>query len=289
MSMIVAYDSSGDQQEYLKKLLEPTGIPFQLTNELSTQYLKKIRPSSILWAKGTEISKSEEEIFSSPNREYLLVVMAKEEEELPDLIRYSSEYLITNSDTIDEVRRKLKVSLTNHRARKLKELNDMSLFLAKNGLYPGNIYFTEPENSDGFLQILLSREVDRKRVLIVSRFNLAMELPEALDESNFLWVTDSIMSSRNRPVNLSFIFENIIKRIIEGKVQLVMIDIFDFLLIYHSFQDVSRVFEQLKSTVIEKNSYLLVVLSKQTMESIQYGQVTRYGLNWVPRDDKAQE
>jgi hypothetical protein len=287
--MIVAYDSSGDYQEYIKKLLEPTGIPFQFTQELSDQYLRKVKPSSILWAKGQEITKNEEEIFGSPNREYLLVVMSKEEDQLPDIIRYSSEYLITNSDSIDEVRRKLKISLTNHRARKLKELNDMSLFLAKNGFYPGNIYFTEPENSDAFLQILLSKHVDRKKALVVSRFNLAMELPEALDDSNFLWVTDSIMSSRNRPVNLTFIFENIIKRVIEGKVQFVMIDIFDFLLIYHSFQDVSRVFEQLKSAIIEKNSYLLIVLSKQTMESIQYGQVTRYGLNWVPNGDKALE
>ncbi|MCL4438451.1 MAG: DUF835 domain-containing protein [Candidatus Thermoplasmatota archaeon] len=283
--MIIAYDRSGTKKEYLKDLLDPTGIPYDITTSISATLVKKLHPTSIVWINDDEISKEEQEFFSAPSREFLLIVLSKEPLELPDTIRYSSEHIITNSDPVSEVRKRLRQALTNHRVRRLKDLNEMSIYLSKNGLYPGNVYFTEPEYADKFLEILLAKEVDKDKILVVSRFNLALELPEALNENNFIWVTDSIGTQRNRPVNLTFIVENITRKILEGKATIVMIDLFDFLLVYHSFQEIGKAFEQIKSAAMEKNCYLMIVLSMNTMESIQYGQITRYGLNWKPPEN----
>ena len=280
--MIIAYDRSGTNRSYLKELLGPTNVPYDIAEELTPSLLKKLRPSSIVWINDDAVSENDEKFFSAPGRDYLLIVLSKEPIELPDIIKYSSEQIITDSRPIDEVRQKLRQALVNHRVRRLKELNEMTIYLSKNGIYPGNTYFTEPENADSFLEILLSKEVDKNKILVVSRFNLALELPEALDENNFIWVTDSIGTQRNRPVNLTFIVENITRKILEGKATVVMIDLFDFLLVYHPFQDIGKAFEQIKSAALEKNCYLLIVISMNTMESIQYGQITRYGLHWTP-------
>ncbi|MDS0257704.1 DUF835 domain-containing protein [Thermoplasmatales archaeon AK] len=117
---------------------------------------------------------------------------------------------------------------------------------------------------------------------MASRFNLAVEMPEILNDNNFIWVTDSIGAQRNRPVNLTFIVDSIIKRIAEGRSIITFIDIFDLLIVYHTFYDVARAFEQIKSVAIEKNSYLIIVLGEGTMDNIQFGQITRYCLEWNP-------
>ena len=101
----------------------------------------------------------------------------------------------------------------------------------------------------------------------------------------FVCFLTRVFVQRNRPVNLTFIVENITRKILEGKATIVMIDLFDFLLVYHSFQEIGKAFEQIKSAAMEKNCYLMIVLSMNTMESIQYGQITRYGLNWKPPEN----
>jgi len=81
---------------------------------------------------------------------------------------------------------------------------------------------------------------------------------------------------------LTFIVDSIIKRIAEGRSIITFIDIFDLLIVYHTFYDVARAFEQIKSVAIEKNSYLIIVLGEGTMDNIQFGQITRYCLEWNP-------
>ena len=165
----------------------------------------------------------------------------------------------------------------------MKTINDASIYLAKNGLYPGVVYYTRPESGSTFMSLLMSSTIDKKRTLVASRYNLMMEMPDILSEENFVWVTDSIGAQRNRPVNLTFIIDSIIKRIIENDSFLIFIDIFDLLIVYHSFYDVARAFEQIKSLAIERNIYLILVFGEQAMDHIQFGQITRFALEWKPK------
>ena len=152
--------------------------------------------------------------------------------------------------------------------------------MLKNGLYPGVIYNTEPEKTKLFLSLLFSDNVNKEKILVISRNNFRMEIPEVLNIENFIWVTDSIGAGRNRPANLSFIMETIQKKITDDGANIIFIDIFDLLMIYHSFFEVARTFEQLKSAIIERNLYFIMVLDKDAMEKIQYGMITRFSEEW---------
>ncbi|MEM3676357.1 MAG: DUF835 domain-containing protein [Thermoplasmataceae archaeon] len=279
--MIIVYDRSGGHKKLIEQLMAPTGVQYHIVPSISEEIIKENNPSSLICLIDDKLSDEEQELFSKESRGYLLIILAEKEPELTDKIRYSSEIVILD-DSIDETRKNLRKAMSSHLVRNLRKVNDMTIYLAKNGLYPGNVYFTKPSYVDNFISLLYSDKINRNQVLVASRFNLAVEMPEILNEGNFVWVTDSIGAQRNRPVNLTFIIDSIIKRIAEGKALITLIDIFDLLIVYHTFYDVARAFEQVKSVAIEKNSYLIIVLGEGTMDNIQFGQITRYCLEWNP-------
>ncbi|MEM0158051.1 MAG: DUF835 domain-containing protein [Thermoplasmataceae archaeon] len=279
--MIIVYDRSGGHKKLIEQLMAPTGVQYHIVPSISEEIIKENNPSSLICLIDDKLSDDEQELFSKESRGYLLIILAEKEPELTDKIRYSSEIVILD-DSIDETRKNLRKAMSSHLVRNLRKVNDMTIYLAKNGLYPGNVYFTKPSYVDNFISLLYSDKINRNQVLVASRFNLAVEMPEILNEGNFVWVTDSIGAQRNRPVNLTFIIDSIIKRIAEGKALITLIDIFDLLIVYHTFYDVARAFEQVKSVAIEKNSYLIIVLGEGTMDNIQFGQITRYCLEWNP-------
>ncbi|WP_162509305.1 DUF835 domain-containing protein [Thermogymnomonas acidicola] len=88
--------------------------------------------------------------------------------------------------------------------------------------------------------------------------------------------------NRNRPVNLSFIADTIGKRVASGRSNIVFLDVFDLLNMYHPFYEVNRAFEQIKSICIEKNAYFINAISREAMDPIQFGQVTRFAQPWDP-------
>ena len=281
--MILVYDGSGSEEEMLRELMVPTGMEFKLLKKLSVRVLEEASPTTLIYFVDGEMPSEDEKLFLTEKREFLLILMYRSVPEVNERIKYSSELVPVDPDNIDETRDRLRKALSSHTVRKLRTINDTTIYLAKNGLYPGNTYFTNPDNTGLFTSMLISKHIDRDRSLVVSRFNLRMEMPEILNDRNFIWVTDSIGAQRNRPVNLTFIVDTIIKRINEGSTYLIFIDIFDLMIVYHSFYDVARSFELIKSAAMEKEVYLILVLGEESMDHIQFGQITRNCYEWSPR------
>lgn len=278
--MIIVYDGSGKQEKLFKDIMAPTGIEYQIMNKISRDLIEKTKPSSLIYYLDGSMKKEDAEIFLNEQRGYLLILLSEKEPKIDEKIRYTSELVILDPSNIEETRKRLRQALAAHVMSKLKIINDTSTYLAKNGLYPGNTYFTKPEAAPVFMSLLISDRIKKDTVLIVSRFNLKLEMPEILNDENFIWVTDSMGAQRNRPVNLTFIVDSIIKRISESKAQIVFIDVFDLLIVYHSFYDVARAFEQIKSIALERNAYLVLVFGEGSMDHIQFGQITRYCMDW---------
>ena len=280
--MIVVYDQSGDSDGLFEKLLRPTGLEYKLIDNFSSKVIEEIKPSSIVLYLNSGLPKDIEDYFLQEHRDYLLIVMSNQEPELDERIRYTSEIVIIDPEDLETSRKHLRQALTSYTVRKLKVINNTSVYMGKNGLYPGVIYYTKPENSRTFFSLLLSDTINKKRIFVASRFNMKHELPDLLNDNNFLWVTDSIGAQRNRPVNLTYIMDSIVKRIVENDSSIVFIDVFDLLIVYHDFYDVARAFEQVKSLAIERNIYLLLTFSDQAMDHIQFGQITRFAVEWTP-------
>lgn len=278
--MIIVYDGSGKQEKLFKDIMAPTGIEYRILNKLSRDVLEKTKPSSLIYYVNGAMKKEDAEIFLQEQRGFLLILLSEGEPNIDEKIRYTSELVLLDPKNIEETRKRLRQALSAHVMSKLKLINNTTTYLAKNGLYPGNTYFTKPDSSHVFLSLLISNKVNKDSILIVSRFNLKFEMPEILNDENFIWVTDSMGAQRNRPVNLTFIVDSIIKRITENRAQIVFIDVFDLLIVYHSFYDVARAFEQIKSVAMEKNAYLILVFGEGSMDHIQFGQITRYCIDW---------
>lgn len=280
--MIVIYDQSGDHNGLFEKLMKPTGIEYRLIDNFSTKVIEDIKPTSIILYLNSQMPEEMVKYFLQEKRDYLLIVMCNKDPDLDERIRYTSEIVIIDPEDLETSRKRLRQALTSYTVRKLKVINNTSVYLGKNGLYPGVVYYTKPENSRNLLSLLFSDTIGKNRIFVASRFNLKHELPELLNEGNFLWVTDSIGAQRNRPVNLTYIMDSIVKRIVENDSLVVLVDIFDLLIVYHDFYDVARAFEQVKSLAIERNIYLLLTFSEQAMDHIQFGQITRFGVEWNP-------
>ncbi len=278
--MILVYDGSGKQEQLFKDIMAPTGIEYRILNKISKDLIEKTRPTSLIYYVDGTMNKEDAKLFLEEHRGYLLIIMSQKEPDLDEKIRYTSEMVIFDPGNIEETRKRLRQALSGHVMSKLKTINDTTIYLGKNGLYPGNTYFTKPESTPVFMSMLISNRVNKDSVLVVSRFNLKLEMPEILNDENFIWVTDSMGAQRNRPVNLTFIVDSIIKRIAENKANIIFIDVFDLLIVYHSFYDVARSFEQIKSVALERNAYLVLVFGEGSMDHIQFGQITRYCLNW---------
>lgn len=281
--MILVYDKEGKHGVICNTLIDPTGVEYKLIPDFTESVLEKEKPTSVLIYVDGKLEKGVENLLLKEKRDYLLILLLEKEIELNEKIRYSSEIVVLDLHEMSESTKRLRKALTSHTVRKLKTINDFTIYLAKNGLYPGTIFFTKPENTDAFMSLLLSVNMDRKKLLIASRFNFALEMPEIFNDDNFVWVTDSIGAQRNRPVNLSFISDTIVKRMLEGRSNIVFVDVFDLLIVYHEFFEVARAFEQIKSAAIEKNSYLVLVFSENAMDSIQFGQITRFCQEWNPQ------
>lgn len=279
--MILVYDGSGKQEKLFKDIMAPTGIEYQIMNKISSNLLEKTKPTSLIYYLDGSMKKEDAAIFLEEHRGYLLILLSEHKEpKIDEKIRYTSELVLLDPTNIEETRKRLRQALSGHIMSKLKVINNTTIYLAKNGLYPGNTYFTKPENTPTFMSLLISNRVNKDSILLVSRFNLKLEMPEILTDENFIWVTDSMGAQRNRPVNLTFIVDSIIKRISENKAHIVFIDVFDLLIVYHSFYDVARAFEQIKSIALERNAYLVLVFGEGSMDHIQFGQITRYCLDW---------
>ena len=278
--MILVYDGSGKQEKLFKDIMAPTGIEYKIMNKISKDLIEQTKPTSLIYYLDGTMKKEDAALFLEEHRGYLLILMSEEVPNVDEKIRYTSEMVLIDPDNIEETRKRLRQALAGHIISKLKTINDTSIYLAKNGLYPGNTYFTKPESAPVFMSMLISNRINKDHILVVSRFNLKLELPEILNEENFIWVSDSMGAQRNRPVNLTFIVDSILKRISENKAHIVFIDVFDLLIVYHSFYDVARAFEQIKSMALERNAYLVLVFGEGSMDHIQFGQITRYCIDW---------
>ncbi|AKA48816.1 hypothetical protein IX51_06515 [uncultured archaeon] len=280
--MIVIYDQSGDSDGLFEKLLRPTGIEYKLIENFSSKVIEDIKPTSIVLYLNSGMPKDVEEYFLQEKRDYLLIVMSNHDPEIDERIRYTAEIVIIDPNDLETSRKYLRQALTSYTVRKLRMINNTTVYLGKNGLYPGVIYYTKPENARTFFSLMFSDTIDKSKIFVASRFNMRHELPDLLNDNNFLWVTDSIGAQRNRPVNLTYIMDSIVKRIVENNSTVVFIDVFDLLIVYHDFYDVARAFEQVKSLAIERNIYLLLTFSDQAMDHIRFGQITRFAVEWNP-------
>lgn len=278
--MILVYDGSGKQEKLFEDIMAPTGIEYQILDKINRDLLEKTKPTSLIYYMNGSMRKEDAALFLEEHRGYLLILLSEKEPNVDEKIKYTSEIVLLDPSNIEETRKRLRQALSGHIMSKLKIINDTTIYLAKNGLYPGNTYFTKPEFTPVFMSLLISNRIDKESILVVSRFNLKLEMPEILTDENFIWVTDSMGAQRNRPVNLTFIVDSIIKRISENKAHIVFIDVFDLLIVYHSFYDVARAFEQIKSIALERNAYLVLVFGEGSMDHIQFGQITRYCLDW---------
>ncbi len=278
--MIILYDQDGSHGTILDELMKPLGIPYKITKEFDESAIIDGKATTLIIYLTKPVDADLKDFLILDQRSYHLIIFMDKEIELEDYIKYSSENIVLKTKDLEEMRTTLRLALTDSNVRRLRAINNTSIFLAKNGLYPGVIYNTEPEKTKLFLSLLFSDNINKEKILVVSRNNFRMEIPEVLNIENFIWVTDSIGAGRNRPANLSFITETIQKKITDDGANIIFIDIFDLLMIYHSFFEVARTFEQLKSAIIERNLYLIMVLDKNAMEKIQYGMITRFSEEW---------
>ncbi|MHB8361242.1 MAG: DUF835 domain-containing protein [Thermoplasmataceae archaeon] len=278
--MIIVFDQDGSHNQILDKLINPLGIPYKIISKFDETLVIDAKATTIIIYLTAPIDDDLKDFLLLDSRTYHLIIFMDKDIQLDDFVKFSSENIVLKTKDLDEMRRVLRLAMTDSKVRRLRNINASTIFLAKNGLYPGIIYHTEPSKTKLFLSLLFSSNVDKSKILVVSRNNFRMEIPEVLDIENFIWVTDSIGAGRNRPANLSFIMETINKKITDDDINLIFVDIFDLLMIYHSFFEVARAFEQLKSSVIERNIYLIMVLDKDAMEKIQYGMITRFSETW---------
>ena len=278
--MIILYDQDGSHGTILDALMKPLGIPYKIMKEFDESAIIDGKATSLIIYLTKPVDDDLRDFLTLDQRSYHLIIFMDKEIELEDYIKYSSENIVLKTKDLEEMRTTLRLALTDSNVRRLRAINNTSIFLAKNGLYPGVIYNTEPEKTNLFLSLLFSENINKEKILVISRNNFRMEIPEVLNIENFIWVTDSIGAGRNRPANLSFITETIQKKITDDGANIIFIDIFDLLMIYHSFFEVARTFEQLKSAIIERNLYLIMVLDRDAMEKIQYGMITRFSEEW---------
>ncbi len=278
--MIILYDQDGSHGTILDALMKPLGIPYKIMKEFDESAIIDGKATSLIIYLTKPVDDDLRDFLILDQRSYHLIIFMDKEIELEDYIKYSSENIVLKTKDLEEMRTTLRLALTDSNVRRLRAINNTSIFLAKNGLYPGVIYNTEPEKTNLFLSLLFSENINKEKILVISRNNFRMEIPEVLNIENFIWVTDSIGAGRNRPANLSFITETIQKKITDDGANIIFIDIFDLLMIYHSFFEVARTFEQLKSSIIERNLYLIMVLDRDAMEKIQYGMITRFSEEW---------
>ncbi len=278
--MIILYDQDGSHGTILDALMKPLGIPYKIMKEFDESAIIDGKATSLIVYLTKPVDDDLRDFLILDQRSYHLIIFMDKEIELEDYIKYSSENIVLKTKDLEEMRTTLRLALTDSNVRRLRAINNTSIFLAKNGLYPGVIYNTEPEKTNLFLSLLFSENINKEKILVISRNNFRMEIPEVLNIENFIWVTDSIGAGRNRPANLSFITETIQKKITDDGANIIFIDIFDLLMIYHSFFEVARTFEQLKSSIIERNLYLIMVLDRDAMEKIQYGMITRFSEEW---------
>ncbi|MHB1492336.1 MAG: DUF835 domain-containing protein [Thermoplasmataceae archaeon] len=279
--MIVLYDQDGSHSDILNNLMKPLGIPYKIIKKFDESAVIGEKATSLIIYLTKAIDDDLKDFLMLNTRDYHLIIFMDKDIELDDFIKFSSENIVLKTKDLNEMRTTLRLAMTDSKVRRLRSIDNTSIFLAKNGLYPGIIYHTEPESTKLFLSMLFSDNIDKEKILVISRNNFRMEIPEVLNIENFIWVTDSIGAGRNRPANLSFIMETIQKKMIDDGANLIFIDIFDLLMIYHSFFEVARAFEQLKSAIIERNLYFIMVLDKDAMEKIQYGMITRFSEEWL--------
>lgn len=279
--MILVYDRDKKHNSVVDDLFGPLGIPYTVTTKFPIASQGEV-PSSVVFFVDNEISDSLKEYIKGPKRNSVIIIIHSKDIVLDDetaltcaLVKYDEKDLLAT-------RSKLRDALTNRLLRRLNVIDDFSVYMAKNGLYPGLSYYTNPKNAEHFLHLVVSKHVDWKKILITSRYNLTIDAPDVVKSENFIWVTDSAGPQKSRPVNLTFIIDAVIKKIGELNPRIVYIDVFDFLMLYHPFFEIARGLEQIRSVCVEKNIYLIAVIGHSSMDPIQYGQITRYGELWEP-------
>ncbi|MDS0257705.1 hypothetical protein ApAK_08540 [Thermoplasmatales archaeon AK] len=136
--MIIVYDRSGGHKKLIDELMAPTGVQYQVVPRITEDIIRERNPSSLICLIDDRLSEDDQELFSKENRGYLLIILAEKEPKLSDRIRYSSEIVILD-DSIEETRKNLRKAMSSHLVRNLKKVNDTTIYLAKNGLYPGNV------------------------------------------------------------------------------------------------------------------------------------------------------
>jgi len=281
--MICVYDREKKHESVVDQLFKPLGLPYTVITKLSANSVPE-GTTAVVYFADDKIDKSFEAYAGAPNRVAIPIIIHSDDIVVDERIAVTCAMVKYDDKNITLTRSRLRGALTNKFLRRLNAINDFSVYMARNNLYPGQSYYTNPKNTGQFLDLLLSQYVDPKKVLVASRYNLVLDAPDVIRPENFIWVTDSPGPQKSRPVNLTFIVDSVIKKILEMSPQIVYFDVFDFLMLYHPFYEIARGLEQIRSICLEKNIYLLAVIGHSSMDPVQYGQITRYGELWEPSE-----
>ncbi|QRF74665.1 hypothetical protein Thermo_00153 [Thermoplasmatales archaeon] len=281
--MICVYDREKKHESVVDQLFKPLGLPYTVITKLSANSVPE-GTTAVVYFVDDKIDKSFEAYAGAPNRVAILIIIHSDDIVVDERIAVTCAMVKYDDKNITLTRSRLRGALTNKFLRRLNAINDFSVYMARNNLYPGQSYYTNPKNIGHFIDLLLSQYVDAKKVLVASRYNLVLDAPDVIRPENFIWVTDSPGPQKSRPVNLTFIVDSVIKKILEISPQIVYFDVFDFLMLYHPFYEIARGLEQIRSICLEKNIYLLAVIGHSSMDPVQYGQITRYGELWEPSE-----
>lgn len=281
--MICVYDREKKHESVVDQLFKPLGLPYTVITKLSANSVPE-GTTAVVYFVDDKIDKSFEAYAGAPNRVAIPIIIHSDDIVVDERIAVTCAMVKYDDKNITLTRSRLRGALTNKFLRRLNAINDFSVYMARNDLYPGQSYYTNPKNIGHFIDLLLSQYVDPKKVLVASRYNLVLDTPDVIRPENFIWVTDSPGPQKSRPVNLTFIVDSVIKKILEISPQIVYFDVFDFLMLYHPFYEIARGLEQIRSICLEKNIYLLAVIGHSSMDPVQYGQITRYGELWEPSE-----
>ncbi|MEM0155119.1 MAG: DUF835 domain-containing protein [Thermoplasmataceae archaeon] len=279
--MILVYDRDKKHNSVVDDLFGPLGMPYTVTTKLPLSAPTET-PSAVVFFVDGEVSDTIKEYVLTPKRTSIIILIHTKDIVVEDSVALTCALVKYEEKDLLLTRSRLRDALTNRLLRHLSVIDDFTIYMARNGLYPGQSYYTNPKNAQHFLNLIVSKRIPWKKVLLTSRYNLMIDAPDVVKQENFIWVTDSAGPQKSRPVNLTFIIDAIIKKINELNPQIVYIDVFDFLMLYHPFFEIARGLEQIRSVCVEKNIYLIAVIGHSSMDPIQYGQITRYGEQWEP-------
>ena len=135
--MIILYDQDGSHGTILNELMKPLGIPYKIIKEFDESAIIEGKATSLIIYLTKPVDDDLKDFLILDERSYHLIIFMDKEIELEDYIKYSSENIVLKTKDLEEMRTTLRIAMTDSKVRRLRSINNTSIFLAKKWALPG--------------------------------------------------------------------------------------------------------------------------------------------------------